>query len=263
VEYIAGHAYRPEFRDRGAHTGLGFLLKWVDHDLNENEPSYDIHAVLRMDPSYLTSFALWGSNGKTAFAKIIIKSGSSERKRLLNKCFHAVYEEHVSTFANPREGRTLDMELINFSNAIPPVNAEPAFITDIPWPEAPYSPPGILCTHTLPPSPATGTTADHSTATHALPALPAATITAHVPPVTTTTDPAPIHLSVSALMLSVPSPSEVPALQPPAPPSVAPASPTPSMKMVFTAKPLSSPTSSAAQPTVCTTRPITFTSTRR
>jgi hypothetical protein len=209
VEYIADHAYRPEFRDHGAHTGLGFLLKWVDHDLYGNEPN-DIHAVLRMDPSYLTSFALWGSNGKTAFAKIIIKSGSSERKRLLNKCFHAVYEEHVSTFANPREGRTLDMELINFSNAIPPVNAEPAVITDIPWPEAPYSPPGILCTHTLPPSPATGTTADHSTATHALPALPAATITAPVPPVTTTADPAPIHLSVSALMLSVPSPSDAP-----------------------------------------------------
>jgi hypothetical protein len=49
-------------------TGLGFQLKWVGYELNEDEPYYDLHAVLRMDPSYLTSYALWGRCGKTDFA---------------------------------------------------------------------------------------------------------------------------------------------------------------------------------------------------
>jgi hypothetical protein len=142
VEYITGHAYFQEFMNRGAHTGLGFLLKWVGHTLNRNEPHYDIHAVLHMDPSYLTSYALWRRTGKTLFARIFLKNRTSERKRLLNKYFRSVYEEHVAAAANPQEGRTLEMELLSFANAISPVGQEPEEITDIPWPEAPYSPPG-------------------------------------------------------------------------------------------------------------------------
>jgi hypothetical protein len=65
VEYIVRHAFRDKFKGCGMLTGLGFLLKWVGYALNEEEPWWDLHAVLRMDPSYLTSYALWGPHGET------------------------------------------------------------------------------------------------------------------------------------------------------------------------------------------------------
>jgi hypothetical protein len=107
---------------------------------------------------------------------------------------------------------------------------------------------GTLCTRT--PSPATGTTADHSTATHDVPALPAATLPAPVPPSTTTADPppAPLHHSASALFNLVPSPSDAQPVQPPVRTTVPPTSPTPS-KLRLRIKPPSSATSSAAPPT--------------
>jgi hypothetical protein len=173
IQYIARHAYRKEFMRRGNCSGLGFLLKWVGYKLNECEPWWDVHAVLRIDPSYLSSYAIWG-DGKTLFARVIKKSRIALRVDLLNKYFTALYEEHRYALAFPVLNRTRLMELLDNSNAIPPLPPAHAEITAMPYPEEGYESPGVERPYTVrnfaPLTPQQETTAP--TGTHAT--LPAA-----------------------------------------------------------------------------------------
>jgi hypothetical protein len=148
IQYIAKHAYRKELRSRGRKSGLGFLIKWVDHPLDPSEPWWDVHAVLRLDPSYLKSYAIYGphESSDSRFAKVIKRSQKPLRVAAINRFFRTLYDEHRYAVGFPVLERTRSMELLSNDEApIPPLPAAPhAIVTAIPFPEDGYESPGVL-----------------------------------------------------------------------------------------------------------------------